>query len=168
MTNHYKQISKKALGKVLALAVFTSLVSSTNVFAAPNDHMPQRIEQRNGPINQGLYNGYKGYRHHRPGYQRHSDGWWYPDAAFRHIRPAPPIYGDPHNGDSGPRPPLSNHLDQPRPNHPSINRPMPQRPVLNQRHIKWCAQQYRTYRPSDNSFAVRRGERRICVSPFSR
>ncbi|UXM95195.1 BA14K family protein [Bartonella sp. HY329] len=168
MTNRYKHISKKALGKVLALAVFASLVSSANVFAAPNDHMPQRIEQGNGPINQGVYNGYKGYRHHRPGYQRHSDGWWYPDAAFRQVRPAPPAYGGPHNADRGPLPPLANHLDQSPPNRPGMNRPVPPSANLSQRHIKWCAQQYRTYRPSDNSFAIKKGERRICISPFSR
>lgn len=28
------------------------------------------------------YRGYRGYRHHRPGYRRHHDGWWYPSAAF--------------------------------------------------------------------------------------
>ncbi|MFC3072706.1 BA14K family protein [Shinella pollutisoli] len=28
------------------------------------------------------WRGHRGYRHHRPGYRRHSDGWWYPLAAF--------------------------------------------------------------------------------------
>lgn len=28
------------------------------------------------------WNGHRGYRDYRPGYRRHSDGWWYPLAAF--------------------------------------------------------------------------------------
>lgn len=29
----------------------------------------------------GYYRGYRGYRHHRPGYRQHN-GWWFPPAAF--------------------------------------------------------------------------------------
>lgn len=28
------------------------------------------------------WHGHRGYRDRRPGYRRHSDGWWYPLAAF--------------------------------------------------------------------------------------
>ena len=28
------------------------------------------------------WRGHRGYRHQRRGYRRHSDGWWYPLAAF--------------------------------------------------------------------------------------
>ncbi|MBN8868241.1 BA14K family protein [Shinella sp. PSBB067] len=28
------------------------------------------------------WHGHRGYRYQRPGYRRHSDGWWYPLAAF--------------------------------------------------------------------------------------
>lgn len=31
----------------------------------------------------GSWNGYHGYDHRRPGYRRHSDGFWYPGSAFR-------------------------------------------------------------------------------------
>jgi hypothetical protein len=31
----------------------------------------------------GNWNGYHGYDHRRPGYRRHSDGFWYPGGAFR-------------------------------------------------------------------------------------
>lgn len=159
--NRKQFFSKKMLGKALAFSIFVSLVSSANVYAASNDYVVQRIEQRDPQAHQGLYNGFKGYRHHRPGFQRHSDGWWYPEAAFKNIRPAPPVHA---------RPPLSNHIDQPRPgpNRPLVQRPAPPRAALSDRHIRWCSQQYRSYRPSDNSFAVRRGERRSCISPFSR
>ena len=30
----------------------------------------------------GYWKGHRGYRHQRPGYRRHSDGFWYPLAAF--------------------------------------------------------------------------------------
>ncbi len=30
----------------------------------------------------GYYHGYRGYHDRRPGYRRHSDGMWYPAAAF--------------------------------------------------------------------------------------
>lgn len=30
----------------------------------------------------GYYHGYRGYRDRHPGYRRHSDGLWYPAAAF--------------------------------------------------------------------------------------
>ena len=30
----------------------------------------------------GWHNGHRGSRYHRRGYRRHSDGWWYPMAAF--------------------------------------------------------------------------------------
>ncbi len=31
---------------------------------------------------QKRWRGHRGSRRHRPGYRRHSDGWWYPLAAF--------------------------------------------------------------------------------------
>ncbi len=38
---------------------------------------PQRHADR-----PGYYHGYQGFRDRRPGYRRHSDGRWYPLAAF--------------------------------------------------------------------------------------
>lgn len=40
---------------------------------------------RRGPPHDrpGNWNGYHGYDHRRPGYRRHSDGFWYPGSAFR-------------------------------------------------------------------------------------
>jgi len=34
-------------------------------------------------------------------------------------------------------------------------------------HIEWCANQYRSYRASDNSYQPYSGGRRTCVSPYS-
>jgi hypothetical protein len=38
------------------------------------DRYERRAERR--------WHGHRGYRDYRPGYRRHSDGWWYPLAAF--------------------------------------------------------------------------------------
>ncbi|WFR94105.1 hypothetical protein [Rhizobium tumorigenes] len=40
---------------------------------------------RHGPPRdrRGNWNGYRGYEQRRPGYRRHSDGFWYPSGAFR-------------------------------------------------------------------------------------
>ncbi|MBX3597263.1 MAG: BA14K family protein [Rhizobiaceae bacterium] len=37
---------------------------------------------------------------------------------------------------------------------------------LSQKHIQWCAQQYRSYREGDNSFQPFSGQRRQCRSPY--
>lgn len=33
-------------------------------------------------------------------------------------------------------------------------------------HIQWCASHYRTYNPRTNTFFVRPGVARVCVSPY--
>ncbi|CAN7263963.1 hypothetical protein LJR251_001128 [Rhizobium rhizogenes] len=43
-------------------------------------HRPNRRQPHYRP---GSWNGYHGYQRARPGYRRHSDGWWYPRNAFR-------------------------------------------------------------------------------------
>jgi BA14K-like protein len=88
------------------------------------------------------YNGHDRYRKPRPGYSRHSDGWWYPLAAFSAgaligsmTPPQPqPVYVDP--------------------------------PYYSNEHIQWCFGQYRSYRMADNSFQPSRGPRRQCLSPY--
>lgn len=40
-------------------------------------------------------------------------------------------------------------------------------PDLDSRHIAWCANRYRTFRASDNTFAPRVGVRAQCISPYS-
>jgi hypothetical protein len=37
---------------------------------------------RNRDNDRRSYRGYRGHREYRQGYKRHSDGWWYPAAAF--------------------------------------------------------------------------------------
>ncbi len=96
----------------------------------------------------GYYRGHRGYRDYRNGYRRHSDGFWYPLAAFgagaliggaiasqpRYVEPAPaPVYRS-----SG----------------------------LNPRHYEWCAGRYRSYDSYSNTFQPYNGPRQTCYSPF--
>ncbi|HXV29638.1 MAG TPA: BA14K family protein [Sinorhizobium sp.] len=94
----------------------------------------------------GWYNGHRGYRYHRRGYRRHSDGWWYPLAAFGAgmiiggaiATPAQPRYAAPRYTESR----------------------------LPPRHVNWCYDRYRSYRAWDNSFQPYGGPRQQCYSPF--
>lgn len=103
-------------------------------------HRPPRREVRR-PGRPGWHNGHRGYRSHRPGYRRHSDGWWYPLAAFG--------LGMAIGGAAANQPParLRN---------------------VDRRHFQWCAARYRTYRASDNTYVPRVGVRAQCRSPYYR
>ncbi|PWL18999.1 BA14K family protein [Falsochrobactrum shanghaiense] len=89
------------------------------------------------------WHGHRGYREYRRGYRRHSDGWWYPLAAFGAgavlggalASPPPPVYRAPA--------------------HRSSNA-----------HVQWCYDRYRSYRASDNTFQPYNGPRRQCYSPY--
>ncbi|MGB7432213.1 MAG: BA14K family protein [Ahrensia sp.] len=89
----------------------------------------------------GYYNGYRGYRYARKGY-RHHRGYYYPRAAFSfELRVVPRVH----------RPRYA------EPRYRAVNR-----------HVSWCANRYRTYRVSDNTYIPRVGHRAYCRSPFSR
>ena len=40
-------------------------------------------------------------------------------------------------------------------------------PGVNDAHVEWCLQNYRSYDPRDNSYNAYSGARRLCVSPYS-
>jgi len=84
------------------------------------------------------YRGYRGYHDRRAGYRRHSDGFWYPPAAF--------IIG----GIIGSAIVSSSH----------------QGVVYSERHHDWCENRYRSYRRSDATYQPYGGPRRHCDSPF--
>ncbi|WP_244480300.1 BA14K family protein [Rhizobium sp. Root1220] len=86
----------------------------------------------------GYYNGERGYRDRRAGYRRHSDGFWYPLAAFG----AAAIIG-------------GAIAKQPRTNYGGSS------------HVEWCANRYQSYRASDNTYVPRAGARAYCNSPYS-
>ncbi|WP_421565772.1 BA14K family protein [Ochrobactrum sp. EDr1-4] len=87
----------------------------------------------------GWHNGHRGYRDQRRGYKRHSDGWWYPLAAFG----AGAVLGG------------------------ALNNQRPAARGYSNRHYQWCSSRYRTYRASDNTYVPSAGRRAICNSPYS-
>ena len=91
----------------------------------------------------GHWRGHRGVRHRRPGYRRHSDGLWYPLAAFG--------LGAIIGGAMASQPPA---------------RPVYRQRVLSNAHIQWCYSKYRSYRTSDNTFQPYNGPRRQCLSPY--
>ena len=46
-----------------------------------NGRRYERIERRND--RRGYWHGYQGYKNYRPGYRRHSDGFYYRNEVFR-------------------------------------------------------------------------------------
>lgn len=92
----------------------------------------------------GHWHGHRGYRHERPGYRRHSDGWWYPLAAFGLGAAI-----------------IGGMAAQPAPA-PQLGVPMPAE------HVRWCQARYRSYDAYSNTFQPNRGPRQACVSPYYR
>ncbi|EJN04945.1 BA14K family protein [Phyllobacterium sp. YR531] len=86
------------------------------------------------------WRGHRGYRHSRPGYRRHNDGWWYPLAAFG----AGAIIGG-----------------------AIANQPRRVAPVRGSAHVQWCYNKYRSYRSWDNSYQPYGGPRAQCYSPYN-
>ncbi len=144
------------IGKTLTAGAISALMFATSVFPAgavvmPSVKAPQlsNVEQvqgrgdrdrryyRNRDDRRGYYRGHRGSREYRRGYRRHSDGWWYPLAAFG----AGAIIGG-----------------------AITNQPRAQ--ALPSRHVQWCSNRYRTYRASDNTYVPRVGVRAQCRSPY--
>jgi hypothetical protein len=86
---------------------------------------------------EGYYRGHRGYRTKRPGY-RYRNGYWFPAAAF--ITGA--IVGGAIANDR--------HVTR-----------------MSDRHVRWCTNQYRSYRASDNTYNAGGGVRRACNSPYN-
>ena len=93
----------------------------------------------------GYYNGYRGFRHRRPGHRYHN-GLWFPAGAF--------IAGAIIGG--------------------ALNNPAPRyserryiRRGGGNAHVSWCYDRYRSYRASDNTFQPYNGPRQQCYSPYS-
>ena len=105
------------------------------------DRRHDRREYRDDRRREAWFKGHRGYRDYRPGYRRHSDGWWYPLAAF------------------GAAAVIGNAIS---------NQPTVIRPAYNSRHVAWCADRFKTYRASDNTFIPTAGYRVQCNSPYSR
>jgi hypothetical protein len=103
------------------------------------DH--DRREYRHDRRREAYFKGYRGHRDQRPGYRRHSDGWWYPLAAF------------------GAAAVIGNAI---------VNQPTVVGRAYSNRHVEWCSERFRTYRVSDNTYIPSAGFRAQCNSPFNR
>lgn len=147
------------LGKTLTAGAMSAMIFATSIMPAgavvmPTVKAPQasaaeqiqyRSNDRDGrryyrdrDDRRGYYRGHRGSRDYRRGYRRHNDGWWYPLAAFG----AGAIIGG-----------------------AITNQQRPAR-ALPSRHVQWCADRYRTYRASDNTYVPRVGVRAQCRSPY--
>lgn len=104
-------------------------------YRRPLPHRPGWQQDRRN--RHDVHNGHRGYRYARPGYRRHSNGLWYPLAAF--------AIGSMIGG----------AMTAPRPAY-----------AMSARHVQWCSARYRTYRAYDNTYAPRAGVRAQCVSPY--
>lgn len=98
---------------------------------------------RGNSYKRGHWNGHRGYKHRRSGYRRHSDGLWYPMAAFG----LGAIIG-------------GAIASQPEP------APVYRGSALSNAHVQWCYGKYRSYRASDNTFQPYSGPRQQCRSPY--
>ncbi|WP_142591418.1 BA14K family protein [Pseudorhizobium endolithicum] len=145
-----------AIGKTLTAGAMSALILATSIVPAgaivmPSVKAPQvsAVEQvqarrddrrrwdRDRDDRRRWYRGHRGSREYRRGYRRHSDGWWYPLAAFG----AGAIIGGAIA------------------NQPSARG--------GSSHVQWCANRYRTYRASDNTYVPRVGVRAYCNSPYN-
>lgn len=131
-----------ATGILSAALAFTSIVPAHAVtfmrVPVPSASSVEQVQYRD---RRGWYHGHRGYRHSRHGYRRHSDGWWYPLAAFG----AGAIIGGAIANDGYSR---------------------PREAGINPRHTEWCYARYRSYRAYDNTFQPNYGPRKQCYSPY--
>jgi hypothetical protein len=70
----------------IALSALLALSSTVPALAAPVQEnrisVPPNVEMVQYKAHAGYWHGYRGSRIERPGTRRHSDGFWYPLAAF--------------------------------------------------------------------------------------
>jgi len=159
---------KKLLILTLLLALFWGTAFSAADFLQtklpPAPIMAtQEVETTRHSHDFGMLNGYKGYRHHRPGFRRHKDGWWYPKEAFNDASNINKTSVKQQN-----TPAEATQNDQPRAanNRPSTRKQKTKPSHPSSKHIAWCAKKYRSYRAFDNTFQPKRGKRKTCRSPY--
>jgi len=138
-----KHFSAATLSAVMALTSIMP-VQASSVFVGGYPVPIEKVQYRwGGDDRPGHWRGHRGYREYRPGYRRHSDGWWYPLAVFG-LGAA--IIGSMAN-----------------------QRPAPQvGAALPVSHVRWCQGRYRSYDAYSNTFQPYNGPRQVCVSPYWR
>jgi hypothetical protein len=78
-----------ALGALVASASF--LPAGAIPMTGQPAKAAQQVAQAQVNIKYKSWRGYRGYRERRAGYRRHSDGYWYPSAAFT-VRVSPGVH----------------------------------------------------------------------------
>ncbi len=91
------------------------------------------------------------YRHHRP---RPRPGYWHGHRGYRHSRPG---YRRSNDGWWYPLAAFGAGA--------IIGGAIAHQPPRGSGHVQWCANRYKTYRASDNTYQPTSGPRRQCVSP---
>jgi hypothetical protein len=137
-------VTSIVLAAVMALT--TAVPASADVIL-PGGSTPReqgdQYRHRDDRYRPGYWHGHRGYRDYRPGYRRHSDGWWYPLALF------------------GLGAAITGNLARPA--------PAPQLGVaLPTSHVRWCQGRYRSYDAYSNTFQPYNGPRQQCLSPYWR
>ena len=73
-------------GAISFALAFTSVIPAQAVTFAnvpvPAASAVEKVQYNYDRRMERRWHGHRGSRYHRPGYRRHSDGWWYPLAAF--------------------------------------------------------------------------------------
>ena len=144
-----KNTLKNGIAAALAAAMFATTFVPVQATAMPlaktgvsqSSDVEQVQYRRHRHERRGWHNGHRGHRYERRGYRRHSDGWWYPLAAFG----AGAIIGGAIANDGYAR---------------------PRDAGINPRHVDWCHMRYRSYRAYDNTFQPYGGPRQQCYSPY--
>lgn len=146
------------IGKTLTAGAMSALIFATSIapagaFVLPSVKAPQasssavelvqsrdrdRRFDRDRDDRRGYYRGHRGSREQRRGYRRHSDGFWYPLAAFG----AGAIIGGAIANQPG------------------------RAQARSSQHVQWCSDRYRSYRASDDTYVPRAGVRARCSSPY--
>lgn len=70
------------LGAILAIAIVAPAQAALAQAATTEPQLPDTQVIQVAQTQAGYWHGYRGSRTERPGTRRHSDGYWYPQAAF--------------------------------------------------------------------------------------
>jgi len=85
-----KRMSISALALGAIMAVSSVLPAAAMPTIGKPAQAASQIEQVKVVIKYGNWRGHRGYRERRAGYRRHTDGFWYPRAAFT-VKVAPGV-----------------------------------------------------------------------------
>lgn len=130
-----------AVGLAAAVVMTSFVPSQAMPMIAPTVKAQANVEAVDYRPPPPIYRGHRGYRDYRPGYRRHSNGYWFPLGAFA----AGAIIG-------------GAVMSQPRPVYRGSG--------LNPRHYEWCQARYRSYDAYSNTFQPYGGPRQQCFSPY--